>query len=69
MIIDEKANRNARFFEDEPGFSDDYARAVHDMVDRTGTTHAPWTLVEANDKYYARVHVLQSICSQLEKNL
>jgi len=29
---------------------DDYKRAVCDMVDRTSTEIAPWTLVEANDK-------------------
>ena len=29
---------------------DDYERAVCDMVDRTSTELAPWTLVEANDK-------------------
>jgi polyphosphate kinase 2 (PPK2 family) len=48
---------------------DDYARAVHDMVDRTGTTHAPWTLVEANDKYFARVKVLKTLADRLEAEL
>ena len=31
---------------------DAYHRAVCDMVDRTSTGNAPWTLVEANDKNY-----------------
>ena len=48
---------------------DEYADAVCDMTDLTSTPLAPWVLVEANDKYYARVHVLQSICAQLENNL
>jgi len=48
---------------------DDYAQAVCDMVDNTSTSDAPWTLVEANDKYYARVKVLRTICEQIEKRL
>ena len=35
---------------------DDYRAAVGDMVDRTSTEVAPWTLVEANDKRWARVN-------------
>ena len=46
-----------------------YARAVHDMVDRTSTNNAPWTLVEANDKYFARVKVLKTIVERLENTL
>ncbi len=48
---------------------DDYAQAVHDMVDRTSTSAAPWTLVEANDKYFARVKVLQTLADRLEAEL
>jgi polyphosphate:AMP phosphotransferase len=44
---------------------DDYHRAVCDMVDRTSTGTAPWTLVEAEDKAYARVKVLRTICERL----
>jgi polyphosphate:AMP phosphotransferase len=46
-----------------------YAAAVNDMVDRTSTHNAPWTLVEANDKYFARVKVLQAINDRLEADL
>ncbi len=46
-----------------------YKQAVHDMVDRTSTTAAPWTLVEANDKYFARVKVLKTIADRLESEL
>jgi len=42
-----------------------YARAVNEMVARTSTRRAPWTLVEANDKYYARLKVLGTICARL----
>jgi polyphosphate kinase 2 (PPK2 family) len=47
----------------------DYARAVRDMVDRTSTAVAPWTLVEANDKRWARVKVLRTIADRLEAAL
>ncbi|BAP40730.1 polyphosphate:AMP phosphotransferase [Pseudomonas sp. 21LCFQ02] len=43
-----------------------YRRAVGDMVDRTSTSIAPWTLVEANDKRWARVKVLRTLNEALE---
>jgi polyphosphate kinase 2 (PPK2 family) len=48
---------------------EDYEAAVCDMVDRTSTRAAPWTLVEANNKYYARIKVLKTICDALEARL
>jgi len=48
---------------------DAYQQAVCDMVDRTSTSTAPWTLVESNDKNYARVKILQTICERLEAEL
>jgi polyphosphate kinase 2 (PPK2 family) len=48
---------------------DAYERAVCDMVDRTSTTAAPWTLVEASNKYYARIKVLKTLTRALEKAL
>ena len=48
---------------------DDYEMAVCDMVDRTSTEIAPWTLVEANDKYFARIKVLKVLCERLEARL
>lgn len=47
----------------------DYEQAVCDMVDRTSTEYAPWSLVEANDKRHARIKVLRTLCENLEKNL
>ncbi len=44
---------------------DHYHRAVCDMVDRTSTGEAPWTLVEANNKDYARVKVLRTLCQRV----
>jgi polyphosphate:AMP phosphotransferase len=46
---------------------DDYRGAVGDMVDRTSTEISPWTLVEANDKRWARVKVLRTINLALEQ--
>jgi len=48
---------------------DAYHDAVCDMVDRTSTGNAPWTLVEANDKNFARVKVLRTVCERLEAAL
>ncbi len=43
-----------------------YVDAVNDMVDRTSTEIAPWTLIEANDKRFARVKVLRTLNEALE---
>ena len=48
---------------------DDYERAVCDMIDRSSTEIAPWTLVEANDKYHARIKVLKTLCDRIEDAL
>ena len=48
---------------------DAYESAVCDMVDRTSTSPAPWTLVEANNKYHARIKVLKTLCNALEDAL
>jgi AMP-polyphosphate phosphotransferase len=47
----------------------DYATAVDEMVARTSTDQAPWTLVAANDKKHARLAVLETICDALERAL
>ena len=47
----------------------DYQQAICDMVERTSTGEAPWTLVEANDKNYARVKILRTLCERLEAAL
>ena len=46
-----------------------YDRAVCDMVDRTNNAFAPWALVPANDKYFARVMVLRTLCERIEAGL
>jgi polyphosphate:AMP phosphotransferase len=46
-----------------------YEKAVCDMVDRTSTDIAPWTLVEADDKLHARAKVLRTICDRMDAAL
>lgn len=46
-----------------------YEHAVNDMVERTSTGFAPWTLVEANDKRHARIKALKTFCERLEAAL
>ena len=43
-----------------------YQAAASDMIERTSTTHAPWILVEANDKYWARVKILKALVKAVE---
>jgi polyphosphate kinase 2 (PPK2 family) len=37
------------------------------MVERTSTSGAPWTLIPANDKNYARLAVLETLCRRLRQ--
>ncbi len=46
-----------------------YAAAVEDMVALTSNAAAPWTLVEANDKRFSRVKVLETLVERLEAEL
>ncbi len=46
-----------------------YAAAVEDMVALTSNAAAPWTLIEANDKRYSRVKVLETLVERLEAEL
>jgi len=48
---------------------DAYEQAICDMVDRTSTETAPWTLVEANDKNFARIKILKTLCDRIEGKL
>ena len=45
---------------------DDYLDAMHDMFRETGTRHAPWTVIDGNDKKAARIAALTAIADQLE---
>ena len=47
----------------------DYVKAVDEMILRTSTTYAPWVIVEGNDKYYARIRVLETVVEAIENRL
>ncbi|QGU32347.1 polyphosphate:AMP phosphotransferase [Thermochromatium tepidum] len=46
-----------------------YKKAVNEMIARTSTRHASWTLVEGNDKPFARIKVLRTVCDALNEAL
>ena len=46
-----------------------YEEAVEEMLVKTSTQHAPWRLVEGNDKNWARVKVLASMVEVLSREL
>ena len=43
--------------------------AIEDMFERTDHAHAPWQLVEANDKRYARVKVVETVIAEVERGM
>ena len=47
----------------------DYVDAVNEMVARTSTPEAPWSLVPANSKRHARIEVLKTVCDAYEQSL
>ena len=47
----------------------DYQVAAAEMIERTSTALAPWTLVPSNDKYCARLQVIESLCDRIEQVL
>lgn len=44
----------------------DYQRAAREMIARTDTAHAPWTVVPADDKRHARLAVLRTLADRIE---
>lgn len=46
-----------------------YSQAVEDMLARTDSPYAPWTIIEATDRYHARIKVLETIIRALETRL
>ncbi|MEK7231367.1 MAG: polyphosphate:AMP phosphotransferase [Pseudomonadota bacterium] len=47
----------------------DYERAVCDMIERTSTEIAPWSLIPSNDKYCSRIEILKTLCERVEAAL
>lgn len=48
---------------------DTYEKYVDRMITLTSTDIAPWTILEGNDKKYARIKALKTIVKRLEKRL
>ena len=48
---------------------DAYVAAIDEMVARTSSDLAPWTLVPANDKRFARIAILRTVCDVLKRAL
>ncbi len=48
---------------------DAYESAICDMIERTSTEIAPWTLVESEDKLHGRIKILKTLCKRLEAAL
>ncbi len=48
---------------------DQYKEAVDEMLFRTSTPYAPWTIVEANSKFYARIKALKTVIAAIEAKL
>ena len=48
---------------------EDYEGAAEEMLLKTSTPRAPWTVVEANDKLHARIKVLKTAVGKLKQEL
>lgn len=46
-----------------------YSVCVAEMIERTSTTYAPWTILEANCKLYARIKALRTVADAIENAL
>ncbi len=46
-----------------------YERAVEEMLIKTTTSAAPWTIIPANDKYVARIRVMETVVQGLSRAL
>ena len=50
----------------ERGFWDDYQAAFEDMLENTSTERAPWFVIPADNKWFARLAVSQIVTTALE---
>ncbi|MBP1909884.1 polyphosphate:AMP phosphotransferase [Methanolobus bombayensis] len=46
-----------------------YLDAADEMLTKTSTSWAPWTIVESNDKYYSRIKIMNTVVDSIEKEL
>jgi polyphosphate kinase 2 (PPK2 family) len=48
---------------------DRWVKAVEEMLTRTDTANAPWTIVESNDLHWARTKVFETLIQRMEEAL
>ena len=48
---------------------DDYAQAIDEMFDKTSSRHAPWHLIPANNKKYARIAAISQVLKELGRDV
>jgi len=48
---------------------DQYIQALEDMFAKTDTEYAPWTIVEGNWKWWARIKALKTVVNSIEARL
>jgi len=48
---------------------DAYEEAIDEMLEKTSTDYAPWNLIPANHKKYARITAIETIVAALEKDV
>jgi len=48
---------------------DDYLLAIEEMLGRTETEWAPWVIIEATDRYWARMKILETVSQRMEEAL
>ena len=46
-----------------------YEVAINEMLQKTNTDFAPWTILESNDKHYARIKALKTIIAAIEEKM
>ncbi len=61
QVTDEDAAQHRHYKE--------YRIAVEEMLGRTDTAHAPWIVVEATDRRYTQVKIMETIVHALEQSL
>ncbi len=54
---------------DSRAYWDEYIQAYEDMLDLTSTEYAPWHVIPANNKKYARINIIKTILSTLEQEV
>jgi polyphosphate:AMP phosphotransferase len=46
-----------------------YTKAIDEMLERTSSPHAPWTVIASNDKNHSRVETIRTIVDAIDKAL